>query len=106
VNLVAQFGRNPGIAHLKTTKCILRYLKGTINLNLVLGRQTKGEFDLVGWTDSNWAQDPDNRQSTSSFAFNVKGEVILWSSKKQPTIATSSVEAEYIVSINATKEAI
>jgi len=61
VNLVAQFGGNPGIAHLEAAKHILRYLKGTIDLNLVLGRRMKGGFDLVGWTDSNWAQDPDDR---------------------------------------------
>jgi len=61
VNLVTQFSGNPGIAYLEAAKCILCYLKGTIDLNLVLGRRMKGEFDLVGWTDSNWAQDPDDR---------------------------------------------
>jgi len=106
VNLVAQFGGNPGIAHLEAAKRILRYLKGTIDLNLVLGRRMKREFDLVGWTDSNWAQDPDDHRSTSGFAFDVGGGVISWSSKKQPTVATSSVEAEYIASANATKEAV
>ena len=65
----------------------------------------KGGFDLVGWTDSNWAQDPDDHRSTSRFAFDVGGGVISWSSKKQPTIATLSVEAEYIASANATKKA-
>jgi len=106
VNLVAQFSGNPGIAHLEAAKRILCYLKGTIDLNLVLGRRMKGGFDLVGWTDSNWTQDPDDRGSTSRFAFDVGGGVISWSSKKQPTVATSSVEAEYIASANATKEAV
>jgi len=106
VNLVAQFGSNPGIAHLEAAKCILHYLKGTIDPNLVLDRRMKGGFDLVGWTDSNWAQDPDDCQSTSRFAFDVGGGVISWSSKKQPTIAMSSVEAKYIASANATKEVV
>ena len=66
----------------------------------------KGEFNLVGWTDSNWAQDPDDRRSTSRFAFDVGEGVISWSSKKQPTVAMSSVEVEYIASANATKEAV
>ena len=66
----------------------------------------KGGFDLVGWTDSNWAQDPDDCWFTSGFAFDVGGGVISWLSKKQPTIATSWVEAEYIASANTTKEAV
>jgi len=66
----------------------------------------KKGFDLVGWTDSNWAQDPNDHQSMSEFAFDVRGGVISWLSKKQPTIVMSSVEAEYIVSANTTKEVI
>ena len=38
--------------------------------------------------------------------FDVGGSSVAWSSKKQPTVATSSVEIEYIVSANAMKEAI
>jgi len=47
-----------------------------------------------------------NWRSTSSFIFDVAGSSIAWSSKKQTTVVTSSVEAEYIVSANATKEAV
>ena len=38
--------------------------------------------------------------------FEVTGSAVLWSSKKQPTIATLSVEVEYIASSNTMKEAI
>jgi len=57
VSLVAQFGGNPEVAHLEATKYILCYLKGTVNFNLVLGHRSRDTFDLVGWTDSSWAQD-------------------------------------------------
>jgi len=105
VGLVAQFGSNPGIAHHEATKRILCYLKETANYNLVLGRQREGKFDLIEWSDSNWAQDVDN-QSTSSFVFDVAGSSVTWSSKKQPTVVTSSVEAEYVTFTNAIKEAV
>ena len=59
----------------------------------------------MGWSDSNWAQDPDDHCSTSRFVFNVAGSSISWSSKKQQTIATLSVETEYVASANATREA-
>jgi len=106
VGLIAQFSNNPGIAHLEAAKRILRYLKSTVNYNLVLGKREEGKFDLVGWSDSNWAQDCDDRRSISGFVFNVAGSSISWSSKKQATVAISSVEAEYVASANATKEAI
>jgi len=60
----------------------------------------------VGWSDSNWAQDTSGHRSTSGFVFNVAGSSITWSYKKQATVATSSVEAEYVASANATKEAV
>jgi len=47
VTLIAQFGANPGITHLEVAKCILYYLKSTIEFSLVLGRKTKNSFDLV-----------------------------------------------------------
>jgi len=72
----------------------------------VLGRQKEGKFDLVGWSNLNWAQDVNDCRSTSGFIFDVAGSSMTWSSKKQPTVATFSVEAEYVVSANAIKEAI
>ena len=76
VSLVAQFGSNPGVTHLEATKRILRYLKGTVNFNLVLGHRSRDIFDLVGWTNSSWAQDQDNCRSTSGFVFDIAGSSI------------------------------
>jgi len=93
------------MAHLKTAKHILKYLKGTADYHLVLGRRKESSFDLVGWFDSNWAQDMSNHRLTKSFIFDVAGSLIAWSSKKQTIVVTSFVEAEYIAFANATKKA-
>ena len=106
VGLVAQFSGNSGIAYSEATKRILHYLKNIVDLNLILGRHGKKAFDLVGWTDSNWAQNTDDCKSVGGFVFDVTGRSISWLSKKQSTVATSSVKAEYIASANATKEAV
>jgi len=106
VNLVAQFSGNPGIPHLEAAKCILRYLKGTQNFSLILGQHGRDAVDIVGWTDSDWAGDVDSRRSVGGFVFDVAGGCVSWSSKKQVSVATSSVEAEYVASANATKEAV
>jgi len=74
--LVSQFGGNPGISHLEAAKRILRYLKGTMEYGLMLGRHGVEGFDLVGWTDSNWAQDPDDRRSVGGFIFEIAGSTV------------------------------
>jgi hypothetical protein len=105
VGVCAQFSANPGRAHLEALKRIFRYLKGTARYGLTLGRKD-GQLDLIGWTDSDWAQDPDTRRSLGGFVFDIAGGSVSWSSKKQPTVALSTVEAEYMAASNATKEAI
>jgi hypothetical protein len=107
VSLVAQFSSNPGISHLAACKHILQYLKGTASFCLELGHRNNGDFDLVGWSDSSWAQDLDGtRKSVSGYVFDIAGRSVSWSSKKQTIVATSTIEAEYVVAANATKEAI
>jgi hypothetical protein len=105
VSTLAQFSSNPGKAHFEAVKRVLRYLKGTAHFGLTFGR-SGGHIDLIGWTDSDWAQDPDSRRSIGGFVFDVAGGSVSWSSKKQPTVALSTVEAEYMAASNATKEAI
>jgi len=106
VNLIAQFSGNPGIPHLEAAKHILCYLKGTQEFSLVLGRQGRGAVDIVGWTDLDWASDVDSRHSVGGFVFDVAKGCISWFSKKQVSVIISLVEAEYVVSANATKEAV
>ena len=105
IGVLAQFGSNPGRPHLEALKRVLRYLKGTAHFSLRLGG-ANSDTDLIGWTDSDWAQDIDSRRSVGGFVFEIAGGVVSWSSKKQPTVALSTVEAEYMAASNATKEAI
>ena len=61
VGVLSQFSANPGKTHLESLKRVLRYLKGMAHYTLILGQQGMNSVDLVGWTDSDWAQDPDTR---------------------------------------------
>ena len=74
-------------------KRIFRYLRGTILLNLIY----KGDLDaLMGYSDADWAGDSETRRSTSGYVFNIGSGAISWSSKRQPTVALSTCEAEYM----------
>jgi len=62
--------------------------------------------DLVRYCDADWVSDLEDRKSTTRFVFMMGGGAISWSSKRQPIITLSMTKAEYMVSMQVTKEAI
>jgi hypothetical protein len=93
VSVVSRFASNPDNTHWLAVQQIFRYLRGTIDHELVYSGNLS---PLVGYTDSDWAGDTDTRRSTSGYIFNLGSGAITWSSKRQPTISLSTYEAEYI----------
>jgi hypothetical protein len=69
---------------------------------LTLGGKEEG---LEGFTDADFASQTD-RHSISGYVFRFHGGTVSWSSKKQPLVALSTTEAEYIAATDAAKEAI
>ena len=66
----------------------------------------KGSNDkLVGYSDAAYGNSVKQR-STSGYVFILARGPVSWSSRKQPIMATSSSEAEYIAAADATKQAI
>jgi hypothetical protein len=57
---------DPQEPHLTAMKRILRYLQGTPDYGLILRRLSS--FDLIIYTDVDWAGCPDTRHSTSGYA--------------------------------------
>ncbi|PNX66496.1 putative copia-type protein, partial [Trifolium pratense] len=56
-------------------------------------RHNTNEIELVGWSDSDYAGDLDDRKSTSGYVFMLGTGTISWSSKKQPIVTLSTTEA-------------
>ena len=103
VNRLSQHLNNPGQEHVNAAKHVLRYLKGTRDLGL--GFTKFNIHTLTGYTDSDWASNTEDRKSTSGYLFKTTGP-ISWKTKRQPTVALSSTEAEYISLAEAIKEMI
>ena len=91
VSMVSRFAANPTPEHITAAKRILRYLKGTMDYELVF----RGDLEaLTGYSDANFAGCIDTRRSTGGFVFNVGSGAISWSSKRQSTVSLSSCESE------------
>ena len=90
---------DPREPHLTALKRILRYLRGTVNFSLLLHRRS-ASTELVVYTDADWVGCPDTRRSTSGYAAFLGGNLVSWSSKRQPVVSRSNAEAEYHVVAN------
>jgi len=60
----------------------------------------------LGYADADWGDDLDTRRSTTGYVFKVYGGTVAWKSRRQPTVALSTTEAEYMASADAARQAI
>ena len=105
VSCLSRYMSNPGHVHWEALKWLLRYLKHTAKYGLCYSKCTDS-VDLIGYVDSNYANDRDKRKSTTSYAFTVCKSCISWKSQLQHIVALSTTESEYIAITEAMKEAI
>src|SRR3954468_10272526 len=75
-------------------KIIFQYLVHTPNFGLWYPKGSS--FNLIGYTDSDWAGDKVERKSTSGGCQLLGRSLVSWSSKKQNCVSLSTTEAEYI----------
>ncbi|GAU28376.1 hypothetical protein TSUD_257040 [Trifolium subterraneum] len=93
--LVARFMDMRTEMHIAAIKRIMRYLKGTLTDGIMYKHTTDTKLEFVGWSDSDYAGDLDDRKSTSGFVFMLGTSAISWSSKKQPIVSQDKSTAIY-----------
>jgi hypothetical protein len=109
VNQASRFLENPGRAHWAAVKTIMTYLKGTRANGLTFkanNPRSPRHLTAEGFSDADWAGNPDDRRSCSGYLFTLGGGLISWKSKKQPCNALSSCEAEIMALTLAMQEAL
>ncbi|GKE63899.1 uncharacterized mitochondrial protein-like protein [Tanacetum coccineum] len=87
----ARYQINPKVSHLHAVKRIFRYLKG---------QPKDSPFDLVAYTDSDYAGASLDRKSTTEGCQFLGCRLISWQCKKQTVVANSIIKAEYIATSN------
>ena len=78
--------QNPGTMHWEVAKRVVRYLKGSCDLELTYKGTNQG---IEVYTDADHATQI-HWHSISGYTFLINGGAVLWSSKKQSLIALST----------------
>jgi hypothetical protein len=99
VGLVARYMQTTHESHWKATKRILRYVRGTVQFEIHYN--SGGTPLLLGFIDSYWANDPDDRKFAAGYVFSLGSTPVTWACKKQQAIALSLLEVEYKAMVNA-----
>jgi hypothetical protein len=104
-----------GDEHISAAQQVIRYIYGTRTWGITfskygpssphLGEADPGSYpEFAAYTDADLAGDLTTRRSTGGFSLNLSGGTISWSSKRQPTVALSTAEAEILAAIEGVKQ--
>ena len=75
-------------------KRIIKYVKTTADFGVWYSKDTNDV--LAGYSNADWAENANDRKSTSRGCIYVGNNLVSWMSKKQNFISLSTTEAEYI----------
>ncbi|QRV82481.1 Reverse transcriptase [Ceratobasidium sp. AG-Ba] len=109
VNHLTLFVTCFGQPHITALKRVIRYLTGTVNHGLVYqcdGDLSANTISEVGYSDADWGSSLLDRKSIPCSCFILGGASISWSSRKQPTVALLTMEAEYMALAHASTQAL
>ncbi|GJU87412.1 hypothetical protein Tco_1294958 [Tanacetum coccineum] len=98
----ARYQVNPKVSQLHAVKRIFRYLKGQPKLGLWYPKDLP--FDLIAYTDSDYAGASLDRKSTTRGCQFLGCRLISWQCKKQTVVANSITKAEYVAASNSNEK--
>jgi len=95
VGVLSRFSNDPGMAHWKAVKHLMRYLRGTMDMKLTYAPDRSKDL-FTTYTDADFAGCEDSRRSTSAFVVKMGSGAISWASRLQTIQTLSTTEAEYV----------
>jgi hypothetical protein len=102
---LSRYVAKPAERHQEGAMRILRYLKGTRTHGVTYSGLERVRR-LEAYVDSDYAGDSTDRKSTYGSVFMLLGGPLAWNSKKQQSVSTSTMEAEYVALCQGGKEAV
>ena len=116
VSQVSRFLEKSGPKHWQAVKRIVRYLSGSGDLKIRYTHNsedqnfTEGYFSgilpgvMTSYVDADYATCKETRRSVTGYIFLLAGGPVSWNSGKQPSVALSTTEAEYMAAASAVQE--
>lgn len=104
VSVINKYMERPTEIQLNAAKRILRYVNGTIDYDVFYKKQENSKS--VGFTDSDYAGDVDDRKSTSGHVFMLNSGANTWSLKKQQIVTLSTTKVEFVAALSCACQAI
>nr|GEV05261.1 ribonuclease H-like domain, reverse transcriptase, RNA-dependent DNA polymerase [Tanacetum cinerariifolium] len=99
VRLLNRFMQEPKDHHLKAIKQVIRYIKGTKEHGIIYKKDD--DCKITGYSDSSYGVNTDQGKGTTGIVFYFGESPITWCTQKQPTIALSSCESEFMATTGA-----
>src|SRR6266699_5855659 len=104
-NRLSRYLQNPSPEHRSAVYRVLEYLVSTKQRGMLFDGEYQGP-EMEVFTDASFADDSTDRKSSQGYMITPYGTPIAWRASKQPTVTTSSTEAELLALTEANKEAI
>ncbi|GKA82599.1 zinc finger, CCHC-type containing protein [Tanacetum coccineum] len=104
VGLLSRFMQDPKEIHLKAVKQVIRYIKGTKEHGIIYKKE--GGCKTTGYSDSSYGINTDQGKGTIGIVFYFGESPITWCTQKQPTVALSSCESEFMAATAAACQAL
>ena len=104
VGFLSRSLENPTSQDVVRLKRVLRYIAGSSNKGIVYGRNYPNSLEC--YSDADYAGCMETGRSTSGVLVKYAGGAISWKSQRQPSVSTSTTEAEIVAASEATKEVI
>jgi hypothetical protein len=101
---LGRFSSAPTTAHHSAQMRVLRYLNKAQSYGIHFRRNSSE--GLVAFVDADWAGDERDRKLTTGYALKLFGSIVSATSVKQKSVATRTLEAEYIALAEVVKEVI
>jgi len=102
--MLGRFQSNPHKPHWRAAKQVLRYFKKANALRLTFSNL--GTFEMIGFSDADFAGDPNDNKSTSAYVFTLSRTPISWRSTKEKKTTTLTMQAEFLEIYEASNHAL